>query len=102
MTVYVTTAPLPLSCTRSIFPTDRRPHVGQTALGGKATLPQLPHFVPIRLYRLWISRQKRGTAISVPPLEAMDDGGCAAPAPCARQPSPCSYAPARPRPPPQP
>src|SRR5256712_2489251 len=77
MTVYVTTAPLPLRRTRSIFPTDRRPHVGQTALGGKSTFPQLPHFVPIRLYRLWISRQKRGTALSVPSLRHIDDGGCA-------------------------
>jgi len=38
-----------LSCTRCIFPTDRRPHVGHTARGGKSTLPQLPHFVPIKL-----------------------------------------------------
>src|SRR5213594_309421 len=90
MTVYVTTEPLPLRRTRSIFPTDRRPHVGQTALGGKSTLPQLPHFVPIRLYRLWISRQKRGTAISVPPLEDMDDGGCAGAAQGVRQPAACS------------
>src|SRR2546425_872866 len=87
MTVYVTTAPLPLRRTRSIFPTDRRPHVGQTALGGKSTFPQLPHFVPIRLYRLWISRQKRGTAISVPSLEDMDDGGCAGAAQGVRQPA---------------
>src|SRR6266705_1314570 len=87
MTVYVTTAPLPLRCTRSIFPTDRRPHVGHTALGGKSTLPQLPHFVPIRLYRLWISRQKRGTAISVPPLENVDDGGRAGSAQGVRQPA---------------
>src|SRR3989441_12113317 len=87
MTVYVTTEPLPLRRTRSIFPTDRRPHVGQTALGGKSTLPQLPHFVPIRLYRLWISRQKRGTAISVPPLEDVDDGGCAGAAKGVRQPA---------------
>src|SRR2546422_1007289 len=90
MTVYVTTEPLPLRRTRSIFPTDRRPHVGQTALGGKSTLPQLPHFVPIRLYRLWISRQKRGTAISVPPLEDMDDGGCPGSAEGMRQPAACS------------
>src|SRR2546422_6061143 len=90
MTVYVTTAPLPLRRTRSIFPTDRRPHVGQTALGGKSTFPQLPHFVPIRLSRLWISRQKRGTAISVPPLEDMDDGGCAGAAQGVRQPAACS------------
>src|SRR5439155_21426454 len=68
----------------------RRPHVGQTALGGKSTLPQLPHFVPIRLYRLWISRQKRGTAISVPPLEDMDDGGCPGSAEGMRQPAACS------------
>src|SRR6266705_5311537 len=90
MTVYVTPEPLPLRRTRSIFPTDRRPHVGQTALGGKSTLPQLPHFVPIRLYRLWISRQKRGTAISVPPLEDMDDGGCPGSAEGMRQPAACS------------
>src|SRR2546422_890611 len=90
MTVTVTTEPLPLRRTRSIFPTDRRPHVGQTALGGKSTLPQLPHFVPIRLYRLWISRQKRGTAISVPPLEDMDDGGCPGSAEGMRQPAACS------------
>src|SRR3989449_10306667 len=87
MTVYVTTEPLPLRRTRSIFPTDRRPHVGQTALGGKSTLPPLPHFVPIRVYRLWISRQKRGTAISVPSLEDMDDGGCARGSQGGRQPA---------------
>src|SRR5437899_8926931 len=73
MTVYVTTAPLPARRIRCIFPTERRPHVGHTARGGKSTLPQLPHFVPIRLYRLWISRQNRGMAISVPPLEDVDD-----------------------------
>src|SRR6059036_1496232 len=88
MTVYVTTAPLPLRCTRSILPTDRRPHVGHTALGGKSTLPQLPHFVPIRLYRLWISRQNRGMAISVPSLENVDDRGGPGAAQSVRQPSP--------------
>src|SRR3989442_6070332 len=75
MTVYVTTVPLPPSRRRCILPMDLRRQVGQTARGGKSTLPQLPHFVPIRLYRLWISRQNRGMAISVPSLEDMDDRG---------------------------
>src|SRR2546422_12510 len=87
MTVYVTTAPLPLRRTRSIFPTDRRPHVGQTALGGKSTLPQPPHFGPIRLYRLWISPQKGGPATPFPPLKDMAAAGCARAPPGGRHPA---------------
>src|SRR2546427_6389288 len=87
MTVYVTTAPLPARRIRCIFPTERRPHVGHTARGGKSTLPQLPHFVPMRLYRLWISRQNRGMAISVPPLEDVDDRGGPGAAQGVRQPA---------------
>src|SRR5436309_15283378 len=80
MTVYVTTLPFPPSWNRCILPIDLRPQTGQTARGGKSTFPQLPHFVPIRLYRLWISRQNRGMAISIPSLEEVDDRRCARPA----------------------
>src|SRR5437879_13720188 len=80
MTVYVTTVPLPPSRRRCILPIDLRPHTGQTARGGKSTFPQLPHLVPIRLYRLWISRQNRGMAISIPSLEEVDDRRGARPA----------------------
>src|SRR5438876_9694052 len=80
MTVYVTTVPLPPSRRRCILPIDLRPQTGQTARGGKSTFPQLPHFVPIRLYRLWISRQNRGMAISIPSLEEVDDRRGARPA----------------------
>src|SRR2546427_6388760 len=90
MTVYVTTELSPLRLTGRTVPTDRRPHVGQTAVGGQATLPQLPHVVALGLYGRWIARQKRGTAISVPPLEDMDDGGCAGAAQGVRQPAACS------------
>src|SRR5438094_952199 len=75
MTVYVTTVPLPPSWRRCILPIDLRPQTGQTARGGKSTFPQLPHFVTMRLYRLWISRQNRGMAISFPSLEEVDDRG---------------------------
>src|SRR5207302_1482374 len=80
MTVYVTTVPLPPSRKRCILPIDLRPQTGQTARGGKSTFPQLPHLVPIRLYRLWISRQNRGMAISIPSLEEVDDRRGARPA----------------------
>src|SRR5437879_13689905 len=80
MTVYVTTVPLPPSRRRCILPIDLRPQTGQTARGGKSTFPQLPHFVPIRLYRLWVSRQNRGMAISIPSLEEVDDRRRASPA----------------------
>ena len=80
MTVYVTTVPLPPSRRRCILPIDLRPQTGHTARGGKSTFPQLPHLVPIRLYRLWISRQNRGMAISIPSLEEVDDRRGARPA----------------------
>src|SRR5438128_11748705 len=80
MTVYVTTVPLPPSRRRCILPIDLRPQTGHTARGGKSTFPQLPHLVPIRLYRLWISRQNRGIAISIPSLEEVDDRRGARPA----------------------
>src|SRR5947209_4591223 len=86
MTVYVTTVPLPPSRRRCILPIDLRPQTGQTARGGKSTFPQLPHFVPIRLYRLWISRQNRGMAISIPSLEEVDDRRGAGPAQRMREP----------------
>src|SRR5437016_2210785 len=90
MTVYVTTVPLPPSRRRCILPIDLRPQTGQTARGGKSTLPQFPHFVPIRLYRLWISRQNRGIAISIPSLEDVDDRGGAGPAERVRESPPGS------------
>src|SRR5207302_498241 len=71
---------------RCILPIDLRPQTGQTARGGKSTFPQLPHLVPIRLYRLWISRQNRGMAISIPSLEEVDDRGGAGPTQRMREP----------------
>src|SRR2546425_2752205 len=75
MTENDTTVPFPFSFTRSIFPTLRRPHSGHTVLGGKSRVPQFPHFEPYRLYRLPISRQNLGIAISVHPPEEVDDRG---------------------------
>src|SRR2546422_2474477 len=86
ITVYDTTVPFPFSFTRSIFPTLRRPHSGHTVRGGKSRVPQLPHFEPYRLYRLPISRQNRGIAISVHPPEEVDDRGRPRPAERVRQP----------------
>src|SRR5437016_10895936 len=86
MTVYVTTVPLPPSRRRCILPIDLRPQTGPTARGGKPTCPQRPHLVPIRLYRLWISRQNRGMAISIPSLEEVDDRRGAGPAQRMREP----------------
>src|SRR5438309_8200973 len=90
MTVYVTTVPLPPSRRRCILPIDLRPQTGHTARGGKSTFPQLPHLVPIRLYRLWISRQNRGIAISIPSLEEVDDRRGAGPAERVRESPPGS------------
>src|SRR5436190_1887985 len=70
-----TTVPFPFSFTRSIFPKLRRPHSGHTVLGGKSRVPQFPHFEPYRLYRLPISRQNLGIAISVHPPEQVDNSG---------------------------
>src|SRR5438309_10147850 len=42
--------------------------------------------VPISLYRLWISRQNRGMAISIPSLEEVDDRRGAGPAQRMREP----------------
>src|SRR2546422_4690144 len=70
-----TTVPFPFSFTRSIFPKLRRPHSGHTVRGGKSSVPQFPHLDPYRLYRLPISRQNLGIAISVHPPEELDDRG---------------------------
>src|SRR5256714_1495413 len=89
MTVYVTTVPLPPSRKRCILPIDLRPQTGQTARGGKSTSPQPPHLAPIRLYRLWISRQNRGMAISISSLEEVDDRRGARPAQRVGEPVSC-------------
>src|SRR2546426_7915000 len=81
-----TTVPFPFSFTRSIFPKLRRPHSGHTVRGGKSKVPQFPHFEPYRLYRLPISRQNLGIAISVHPPEEVDDRGRPRPAEGVRQP----------------
>src|SRR5438093_17017 len=75
ITVYDTTVPFPFSFTRTIFPKLRRPHSGHTVRGGKSRVPQFPHFEPYRLYRLPISRQNLGLALSVRPPEEVDDRG---------------------------
>src|SRR2546425_12507257 len=75
MTENDTTVPFPFSFTRSIFPKLRRPHSGHTVRGGKSNVPQFPHLEPYRLYRLPISRQNLGIAISVHPPEEVDDCG---------------------------
>src|SRR3989442_2164886 len=89
ITVYDTTVPFPFSFTRSIFPKLRRPHSGHTVRGGKSRVPQFPHFEPYRLYRLPISRQNLGIAISVHPPEQVDDRGRPRPAEGVRQPDLC-------------
>src|SRR5437867_7058169 len=86
ITVYDTTVPFPFSFTRSIFPTLRRPHSGHTVRGGKSRVPQFPHFEPYRLYRLPISRQNLGIAISIHPPEEVDHRGRPRPAECVREP----------------
>src|SRR3989442_1940163 len=80
------TVPFPFSFTRSIFPKLRRPHSGHTVRGGKSRVPQFPHFEPYRLYRLPISRQNLGIAISVHPPEQVDDRGRPRPAEGVREP----------------
>src|SRR3989442_446215 len=80
------TVPFPFSFPRSIFPTLRRPHSGHTVRGGKSKVPQFPHFEPYRLYRLPISRQNLGIAVSVHPPEEVDDRGRPRPPEGVRQP----------------
>src|SRR5438445_13485170 len=84
-----TTVPFPFSFTRSIFPKLRRPHSGHTVRRGKSRVPQFPPFDPYRLYRLEISRQNLGIAISVHPPEEVDDRGRPRPAEGVRQPDLC-------------
>src|SRR2546428_478443 len=86
ITANDTTVPFPFSFTRSIFPKLRRPHSGHTVRGGKSRVPQFPHFEPYRLYRLPISRQNLGIAISVHPPEEVDDRSRPGPAEGMRQP----------------
>src|SRR3990170_3057924 len=75
ITEYDTTVPRPFSLTRSILPTLFRPHIGHTVRGGKSSVPHDSHRDPYRLYRLDISPQNLGIAISLHPPQPVDDRG---------------------------